>query len=594
MQLILSCFETEKVWKSLKNSRSPGKGAIVAVIDTGVDYNHKDLAANIWTNPGEKPNNGIDDDENGYVDDVHGINAITGSGDPMDDHGHGTHVAGAIAMTAGNGGGIGLAYGAQIMCIKAGRSDGTFASYDIAKAVKYAVDNGADIINMSFGGVEKSQVVEAALNEAAESAVLVASAGNDGLPTSEAYSNGYKNCMDSYPAGYSCVIGVMASDNYDRLASFSNWDYLSGKGCEYEMTAPGTDIYSTLPDNRYAVWSGTSLSASMVSAAAAIIRSEYPNKSKYNAKYTTGQLINAPKSRASAEPATVTVPVSTTSETATSVTTSTTTYVKSEDPLVNADVDGIEGITKDDFAYMLKGLVGINELSGSMGDVNCDGAADMFDAVSILRLCNNRDSLKDIMDSATISKEIIYFNIPSVNIEEDGSCTKYTFTYNSNLPFKAITGQLKFNGKPYSGEFDDIKLIESSSGEILYEFNPENGKFAAYCENNGTNGSFTISTYEGKDGSYAIDMNSLTFYDENGKEFRDFELRTFRPELTKKSVEAQNVATAAAVGNPTAVAVYDKKVEYPRLNIIDSLTVQPRPDLRIMDVVKSILPIFPR
>ena len=576
-------LETEKVWKSLKNSSLPGKGAIVAVIDTGVDYNHKDLAANIWTNPGETPDNGIDDDGNGYADDIHGINAIDLSGDPMDDHGHGTHVAGAIAMTAGNGGGIGLAYGAQIMCIKAGSSDGTFASTDIARAVKYAVDNGADVINMSFGGVEKSSLVENALNEAAESAVLVASAGNDGLPTSEA--NGYKNCMDSYPAGYSCVIGVMASDNEDHLASFSNWDYLSGKGCEYEMTAPGTDIYSTLPDNRYAVWSGTSLSASMVSAAAAIIRSEYPNKSKYNAKYITGQLINATKSRASAEPATVTVPVSTTSEVVTSVTTSTTTAVKSEDPLVNADVDGKKGITKDDFAYMLKGLVGINKLGGSMGDVNCDGAADMFDAVSILRLCNNPDSLKDIMDSATISKEIINFDIPSVNIEEDGSCTKYTFTYNSNLQFKAITGQLKFNGKPYSGEFDDIKLIESSNGEILYEFNPENGKFAAYCESNGTSGSFTISTYEGKDGFYAVDMNSLTFYDENGKEFCDFELMSFNPELTKKSVEAQNIATAA-VGTPTAVAVYDKKVEYPRLNIIDSLTIQPRPDLRIMDVVK--------
>jgi hypothetical protein len=576
-------LETEKVWKSIKNSNSPGKGAIVAVIDTGVDYNHKDLAANIWTNTGEIPNNGNDDDGNGYVDDIHGINAINYSGDPMDDHGHGTHVAGAIAMTAGNGGGIGLAYGAQIMCIKAGNAEGNFASTDIVRAVKYAVDNGADVINMSFGGVEKSSMVEAALNDAAEYAVLVASAGNGGLPTSEA--NGYKNCMDSYPAGYSCVIGVMASDNEDRLASFSNWDYLSGKGCEYEMTAPGTDIYSTLPDNRYAVWSGTSLSASMVSAAAAIIRSEYPNKSKYNAKYITGQLINATKSRAYAEPATVTVPVSTTSEVVTSVTT-TITAVKSEDPLVNADVDGKKGITKDDFAYMLKGLVGINKLDGSMGDVNCDGAADMFDAVSILRLCNNPDFLKDIMDSTTISKEIINFDIPSVNIEEDGSCTKYTFTYNANLPFKAITGQLKFNGKPYSGEFDDIKLIESSSGEILYEFNNENGKFAAYCENNGTSGCFTISTYEGKDGSYAIDMNSLTFYDENGKEFRDFELMSFNPEFTKKTVEAQNFATAAAVGTPMAVAVYDKKVEYPRLNIMDSLTIQPRPDLRIMDIVK--------
>lgn len=127
---------------------------------------------------------------------------------------------------------------------------------------------------MSFGGEEKSTLVETALKDAAKDAVLVASAGNDGLPTSEAAANGYKNCKDVYPAGYNCVIGVMASDNNDKLASFSNWDYISGKGCEYEMAAPGTEIYSTLPDNRYAVWSGTSLSASCVSAAAAIIRSE--------------------------------------------------------------------------------------------------------------------------------------------------------------------------------------------------------------------------------------------------------------------------------------------------------------------------------
>ena len=105
-----SLLETKTVWNSLKNSTAPGKGAVVAVIDTGVDYTHKDLAENIWVNSGEIPDNGVDDDGNGYVDDIHGINAVTGTGDPMDDHGHGTHVAGVIAMSAGNGGGVGLAY----------------------------------------------------------------------------------------------------------------------------------------------------------------------------------------------------------------------------------------------------------------------------------------------------------------------------------------------------------------------------------------------------------------------------------------------------------------------------------------------------
>uniref|UniRef100_UPI0025EC939B S8 family serine peptidase n=1 Tax=Ruminococcus sp. TaxID=41978 RepID=UPI0025EC939B len=561
-------------------SSAPGKGVGVAVIDTGVDYNHKDLADNIWTNPDETPDNGVDDDGNGYVDDIHGINAISYNGDPMDDHGHGTHVAGDIAMTAGNGGGIGLAYGAKIMCIKAGSADGNFASNDIARAIKYAADNGADVINMSFGGEEKSTLVETALKDAAKDAVLVASAGNDGLPTSEAAANGYKNCKDVYPAGYNCVIGVMASDNNDKLASFSNWDYISGKGCEYEMAAPGTEIYSTLPDNRYAVWNGTSLSASCVSAAAAIIRSEYPNKNKYDARYIMGQLINASSSKATAEPAVVTTPVITESATTTvanPVTTVSTTTVISDDPLVNADADGSGGIDKSDFTAILKGMVGLNDLGGSKGDVNCDGSADMFDAVSVLRLCDSKDNLSAIMDSATIRKEYVTFDIPSIDITENGDYKNYKFTYNADYPFKAVTGQLKYNGKAYSGEFKEIKLLDSTSGDIIYEFNPENGKVAAYSASNETSGSFTISLYEGKDGAYTIDPSSLKFYDENGKEYLGYSLGMFDPVLNIKSA----ALSVAAVGTPTAVAVYDKKVEYPRLNIMDSLTVKPHPDLRI-------------
>ena len=577
-----SILETDKVWKSLKNSSAPGAGTVIAVIDTGVDYNHKDLAENIWINPGEIAGNGIDDDKNGYVDDIHGIDLIDNDCDPMDDHGHGTHVAGAIAMTSGNGGGIGLAYGAKIMCIKAGRADGTFASSDIARAVKYAADNGADVINMSFGGEEKSSLVEAALKDAYEVSVLVASAGNDGLSTTEAATNGYKNCMDVYPAGYNFVVGVMASDNDDHLAPFSNWDYISGKGCEYEMTAPGSDIYSTLPDDRYAVWSGTSLAAANVAAAAAIIRSEYPNKSRYDARFIMGQLINASSSKATAEPVEITVPVVTTSTTASNTTTVTTTTFISDDPIGNADVDGKEGVDNNDFTYLLKGIVGINELGGSKGDVNCDGTADMFDAVSILRLCNDPDSVNSIMASATINKETITFDIPSVDINKEGNYTKYTFSYESNLPFKAITGQLKFNGKNYSGEFKDVKLIESADGGIIYEFNPENGKFAAYSASNETSGSFTISTYEGKDGSYSVDPSSLAFYDENGKKYLNFDLADFHPSMTINSIGTSNNVTAAL--NSSAVAVYDKKVEYPRLNIMDSLTVLSHPDLRVLEI----------
>ena len=294
------CMDVTGVWKDCfdpAKKEAPGKGTVVAVIDTGVDYTHKDLADNIWVNEGEIPGNGIDDDGNGYVDDVYGVDFVDGDCDPMDEHGHGTHVAGIIAMTPGNGGGVGVAYGAKIMCVRAGQANGSFASSDIAKAIKYAADNGADVINMSFGGTGRSYLVESALQDAFPSCVLVAAAGNDGLPTNDAMLAGYLFTEDIYPAGYKYVLGVMATDNNKSLASFSNWDFAEGSSCEYEMAAPGVNIYSTLPGNRYACWSGTSMATPNVAAAAAILRSKYTDKSKYSSRYIMGQLCSATSSR---------------------------------------------------------------------------------------------------------------------------------------------------------------------------------------------------------------------------------------------------------------------------------------------------------
>ncbi len=281
------------IWDNLTQHTAPGEGVVVAVIDTGVDYNHEDLKANMWTNPDEIAGNGIDDDGNGYIDDIHGINLIDPAkqGDPMDDHGHGTHVAGIIGMTAGNGGGVGIAYGSKIMAVKAGQASGVFASTDIAKAVQYAAANGADVINMSFGGTGKSNLVEAALEDAFGSCVLVAAAGNDGEPTTD-YPELFA-AEDFYPAGYSYVLGVMACDSYGNLASFSNWDYKQYANCEYEMIAPGVQMYSTIPGNKYARWSGTSMASPMVAAAAAILRREYSDRSKYSSRFIMGQLASA-------------------------------------------------------------------------------------------------------------------------------------------------------------------------------------------------------------------------------------------------------------------------------------------------------------
>lgn len=298
-QWYLSELHTQDIWQEYADlGITPGMETIVAVIDTGVDYTHPDLIPSMWVNTAELNGTpGVDDDGNGYVDDIYGASTVGASyyhtGDPMDDHGHGTHVAGIIAMAAGNReGGVGVAYGTKIMAIKAGQATGTFADTDIAEAIRYAVANGADVINMSFGSYGHSFLVEEALHDAFGSCVLVASAGNDGIPTSDAPPE-FLLKADTYPAGYSYVLGVMASDQNGELASFSNWDYYNDLNAEYELVAPGVEIFSTLPGGQYAPWSGTSMAAPMVSAAAAILRTKYFDKSLYSSRFIMGQLASA-------------------------------------------------------------------------------------------------------------------------------------------------------------------------------------------------------------------------------------------------------------------------------------------------------------
>lgn len=289
-QWYLKDQKLESVWGNEKYGNTAGEGVVVAVIDTGVDYNHEDLQDNIWTNSAEvSGTTGADDDNNGYVDDVHGINLIDPNETPMDDHGHGTHVAGIIAMENNNVGGVGIAYKSKIMPIKAGGSDGTFYSSDIAKGIEYAYKNGADVINMSFGSSAHSALIENALQDAFGSCVLVAAAGNESAPTADFPLGG----VNIYPAAYSYVIGVMAYDENNKFASFSNWDYIPNANAEYEVVAPGVNIYSTLPNGRYTTWNGTSMAAPMVSAEAVILRSSLKDKSTYSSRYIMGQLVGA-------------------------------------------------------------------------------------------------------------------------------------------------------------------------------------------------------------------------------------------------------------------------------------------------------------
>jgi alpha-tubulin suppressor-like RCC1 family protein/subtilisin family serine protease len=289
----------QQAWDYLDSlGMNPGgsRDVVVAVIDTGVDYNHPDLKGNMWVNTGEIANNGADDDRNGFVDDVYGASMVGNewggeSGDPADDNGHGTHVAGIIAAQGNNGiGGVGVAYNTRIMAIKAAQSGGQLTSSDIAQAVYYAVDKGADVINMSFGGYGRSTVEEDALQVAFGHSVLVASAGNDGNPNLP-----HQFGKDMYPAAYNWVLGVMAekpapSANGDYLADFSNWDYKPQDSHEYEVMAPGVDIYSTLPNGQYAKWSGTSMSAPVVAGIAALVRSKFTDKESYSSRFIMGQI----------------------------------------------------------------------------------------------------------------------------------------------------------------------------------------------------------------------------------------------------------------------------------------------------------------
>ncbi len=277
-------------WNHMKEHNVPEGGSsnvVVAVIDTGVDYTHEDLKNNIWVNTAEIPDNNIDDDKNGYIDDYYGVNVNTKKGNGNDDNGHGTHVAGIIAAADNNTGVLGIAYNAKIMPIKAGMSSGYFLQSDIANSILYAYNHGADVINMSFGGSASSIAVQDALAVAYSRCILVAAAGNDGAPNE--YINGILPAP-TYPAALKYVLGVMSVDDQGIETSFSNWDAYGYNSVEYELYAPGSAILSTLPGDRYATWNGTSMAAPYVSGVAALLRSFYSDTNTYPTKFIYGQL----------------------------------------------------------------------------------------------------------------------------------------------------------------------------------------------------------------------------------------------------------------------------------------------------------------
>jgi subtilisin family serine protease len=260
---------------------------VIAVVDTGVDYNHPDLASNIWCNSDEIAGNGIDDDSNGYVDDVRGWDFVSvppswvafgedagpEDNDPMDFVGHGTHVSGIAAGRSNNSlGTAGMAWNSKIMPVRAGYASydgwGYLEYFDAGRAIIYAADNGADVINMSWGGLDDSSFVSDAINYAySKGCVLVAAAGN----VSSSYAG-----WSFYPAAYPPVVAVSATDNDDMLSIWS-WSVFSNFGGFVDVCAPGTDVLSTLPGATYGSYSGTSMAAPFVSGLAALVKARYPS-----------------------------------------------------------------------------------------------------------------------------------------------------------------------------------------------------------------------------------------------------------------------------------------------------------------------------
>lgn len=239
---------------------------LVGVIDTGIDYQHPDLAANIWTNPGEIAGNGLDDDGNGFIDDIHGWDFVSDDNDPMDGHYHGTHCAGTIGGVGNNGQGVaGVCWTVKMAALKFLSDSGSGSLSDAVDAVYYGTRIGCHLTSNSWGGGGFSQTLKNAIDDAGAHGVLfVAAAGN---------SAGNNDTTPFYPASYtsSNLIAVAATDHKDALAGFSCYGLTS-----VDLGAPGVSIYSCKPNNSYQSLSGTSMATPHVAGVCALVKSLAP------------------------------------------------------------------------------------------------------------------------------------------------------------------------------------------------------------------------------------------------------------------------------------------------------------------------------
>lgn len=263
-------------WHTEKGKPASQGGPLIAVIDTGLDYTHPDLAANVWTNPHEIPGNGKDDDNDGIIDDVHGANIIKKDGNPMDDNEHGTHVSGTIGAVGNNRQGIvGVNWNASIAGVKFLDANGSGSYADAVDAVLYATRIGARVTSNSWGGGGFSQALYDAFK--ASPALHIAAAGNEGANS---------DTTPSYPGGFDLpnIVSVAAMDRNGHLADFSNYGAKS-----VDVAAPGVDVYSLKPGNSYQTMSGTSMATPHVTGVTGLILSHDPSLTNEQVK---ARLIN--------------------------------------------------------------------------------------------------------------------------------------------------------------------------------------------------------------------------------------------------------------------------------------------------------------
>jgi subtilisin family serine protease len=254
-------MRARRVWQT-----SAGSDVTVAVLDSGVRLDHPDLAANLWTNPGEIAANGVDDDADGWVDDVHGANVVSGGGTPDDGFGHGTAVAGVIGARGGNARGIsGVAPRVRLQPVKVLDDHGVGSTLTVVEGMRYALAHGARVINVSLNGPQGSQALEETIAEAEAMGVLVvASAGNDGQD---------RDRIPSYPASTpsEAIISVTSVGRRGYLARGAAYGAVS-----VDLAAPGTRVLTTTPSG-YGVYSGTSFAAAHVSGALALMAAARPD-----------------------------------------------------------------------------------------------------------------------------------------------------------------------------------------------------------------------------------------------------------------------------------------------------------------------------